>query len=287
MTYSQHQYKDRLFTFIFGSPENKAWTLSLFNAVNGSNYDNPDDIEINTIKEILYLTMHNDVSFIIDEQMNLYEQQSSYNPNMPLRLLQYSATLFEQYLQSHKLTRYSSKLLKLPTPKLVVFYNGRKEVEDERLLRLSDSFAKSGDIEVTVRMLNINYGRNSELLAACGPLMEYSWIIHRIMSYNKGNLAEAISGAINDMPQEFALKPFLTVHKSEVLDMLLTEYNESEERELFRQEVLEEGRAEGREEGKEESQRETAKKMMGDGLPVNMISKYTGLSASDIAALRC
>ena len=214
---------------------------------------------------------------------NIEEQQSSYNPNMPLRLLQYSATLFEQYLQSHKLTRYSSKLLKLPTPKLVVFYNGRKEVEDERILRLSDSFAKNGDIEVTVRMLNINYGRNSELLAACGPLMEYSWIIHRIMSYNKGNLAEAITGAINDMPQEFALKPFLTAHKSEVLDMLLTEYNESEERELFRQEVLEEGREEGRVEGK----RETAKKMMGDGLPMDMISKYTGLSASDIAALRC
>ncbi len=87
MTYSPHQYKDRLFTFIFGSPENKAWTLSLFNAVNGSNYDDPDDIEINTIKEVLYLTMHNDVSFLIDGQMNLYEQQSSYNPNMPLRLL--------------------------------------------------------------------------------------------------------------------------------------------------------------------------------------------------------
>ena len=279
MTYSPHQYKDRLFTFIFGSPENKAWTLSLFNAVNGSNYDDPDDIEINTIKEVLYLTMHNDVSFLIDGQMNLYEQQSSYNPNMPLRLLQYSATLFEQYLQNHKLTRYSSKFLKLPTPKLVVFYNGRKEVEDERILRLSDSFAKSGDIEVTVRMLNINYGRNNDLLAACGPLMEYSWIIHRIMSYNKGNLAEAITGAINDMPGEFVLKPFLTAHKSEVLDMLLTEYNESEERELFRQEVLEEGR--------EEEKREAAKKMLDFNMDIATISAVTGLSSGDIAALRC
>ena len=111
------------------------------------------------------------------------------------------------------------------------------------------------------------------------------------MSYNKGNLAEAITGAINDMPQEFALKPFLTAHKSEVLDMLLTEYNEREERELFRQEVLEEGREEGRKEGEASgikmAKRETAKKMMADGLPVDVISKYTGFSASDIAALRC
>ncbi len=113
--------------------------------------------------------------------------------------------------------------------------------------------------------------------------MEYSWIIHRIMSYNKDNLVEAITGAINDMPQEFALKPFLTAHKSEVLDMLLTEYNESEERELFRQEVLEEGEANGIKIAK----RETAQKMMADGLPVDVISKYTGLSSADIAALRC
>ncbi len=80
----QKEYKDRLFTFIFGSSENKVWTLSLYNAVNGSHYSNPDDIEITTIKEVLYLGMHNDVSFVIDNQLSLYEQQSSYNPNMPL-----------------------------------------------------------------------------------------------------------------------------------------------------------------------------------------------------------
>ena len=130
---------------------------------------------------------------------------------------------------------------------------------------------------------------------ASGPLMEYSWIIHRIMSYNKGNLAEAITGAINDMPQEFALKPFLTAHKSEVLDMLLTEYNESEERELFRQEVLEEGREEGRVEGREEGRvegmaegkRETARKMLDFNMDVATISAVTGLSSGDIAALKC
>ena len=84
------QYKDRLFNFLFGSEENKAWTLSLYNAVNGSSYTNPDAIQITTIKEVMYLGMHNDVSFLIAEDMALYEQQSTYNPNMPLRMLQYT-----------------------------------------------------------------------------------------------------------------------------------------------------------------------------------------------------
>ena len=87
------QYKDRLFNFIFGSEENKAWTLSLYNAVNGSSYTDPTAIEINTIKEVMYLGMHNDVSFLIADNMNLYEQQSTYNPNMPLRFLQYAGNL--------------------------------------------------------------------------------------------------------------------------------------------------------------------------------------------------
>ena len=73
MAADNRQYKDRLFNFIFGSEENKEWTLSLYNAVNGSDYTDPDAIEITTIKEVMYLSMHNDVSFIIDDDMNLCE----------------------------------------------------------------------------------------------------------------------------------------------------------------------------------------------------------------------
>ena len=83
----QTQYKDRLFSFIFGSGEHREWTLSLYNAVNGTHYDDPDQIIITTIREALYLGMHNDVSFMIAGEINMYEQQSSYNPNMPLMSL--------------------------------------------------------------------------------------------------------------------------------------------------------------------------------------------------------
>ena len=98
----QREYKDRLFNFIFGSEENKAWTLSLYNAVNNTNYTDPDAVQINTIKEVLYLGMHNDASFLLAEDMNLYEQQSTFNPNMPIRMMQYAGNLYEKYIKEKK-----------------------------------------------------------------------------------------------------------------------------------------------------------------------------------------
>ena len=129
------KYKDRLFNFIFGSEENKEWTLSLYNAINGSNYTDPDAIRITTIKEIMYLGMRNDVSILISEEMGLYEQQSSFNPNVTVRMFQYAGNLYEKYIVENRLNKYGSKLLKLPVPKLVVFYNGERDTEDEMILK--------------------------------------------------------------------------------------------------------------------------------------------------------
>lgn len=239
------QYKDRLFNFLFGSEENKAWTLSLYNAVNGSAYQDPEAITITTIKEVLYIGMHNDVSFmVLSTEMDLYEQQSSFNPNMPLRMLQYVGNLYEKYIIEHKLNKYGSKLIQLPVPKLVVFYNGEKDVEDEVELKLSDSFPEGSksDIEVKVRMINVNYGRNKKLLDNCKPLKEYSWLVNQIRSNQKNDEIEsAIDRSISEMPDDFIIKPFLLAHRSEVKGMLLTEYNEAATMELFKEDGKKEG----------------------------------------------
>ncbi len=249
------QYKDRLFNFLFGLEENKEWTLSLYNAVNGSHYTDPSMIKITTIREVMYLGMHNDVSFLISNEMNLYEQQSTYNPNMPVRLLQYAGNLYEKYFKENSLNKYGGRLLPLPVPKLVVFYNGKKEQPDEMILKLSDSFPEGSDadIEVKVRMLNVNVGRNQLLLEACKPLGEYSWLVDEVRRNNTTNdedgMSSAIDRAISDMPDSFVIKSFLELHRTEVKGMLLTEYNEAEAMELFREEGRAEGRVEGRAEG--------------------------------------
>ena len=230
----------------FWTRRNKAWTLSLYNAVNGSHYTDPSAIEITTIHEVLYLGMHNDVSFVIADELNLYEQQSSYNPNMPLRQLQYLGLLYEGYLQKHKdeYDKFGHDLIPLLVPKFVVFYNGRDKKDDETILHLSDAFPKGmkGDVEVTVRMLNINYGKNKALLDVCKPLMEYSWIVKGIREKVKVmDIKNAIDEVIGNLPNDFVLKPFLDMHKAEVGTMLLTEYNEVERDEFILKKGIEKG----------------------------------------------
>ena len=136
MAEANDNYKDRLFVFLFGREDHKDWTLSLYNAVSGSNYTDPEQIRFNTIEKVLYVSMHNDISFLLSGEISLFEHQSTYNPNMPLRMMQYLGQLFEKHLAKEKLDKYSSTLIPLPVPKLVVFYNGISDKEDEIMLRL-------------------------------------------------------------------------------------------------------------------------------------------------------
>ena len=153
-------HKDRLFRLIF---REKKDLLSLYNAVNRSHYQNPDELEVRTLKDVLYLSMKNDLAFLIKNELNLYEAQSTFNPNMPLRGLSYFSRLYQGYVESRKLDVYSSGKIILPAPRYIVFYNGRKDLEDQVELRLSDSFETADGeepfLECRALMLNINFGR--------------------------------------------------------------------------------------------------------------------------------
>ena len=116
MNDSNTQHKDRLFKFIFGNPDHKEWTLSLYNALNGSHYTDPEAIEFTTIEDALYMGMRNDASFIIEFVMNLWEHQSSFNPNLPIRLLIYAVHLYEKYIMSSDFNRFSRKLQRPLSP---------------------------------------------------------------------------------------------------------------------------------------------------------------------------
>ena len=224
--------KSTLFPNIFSD---KKELIELFNAVNGTNYQESDDFEINTIEGILYMTTKNDVSFLMDSTMNLYEHQSTYNPNMPLRGLLYFGQLYHKYIKTRRLNIYSSKLQKIPVPHYVVFYNGVQDEADEKILLLSDAFQKDdeqkyvpGCLECEVRMLNINYGHNKELMEKCRKLEEYAIFVARLREYAKkypNRLDLAITKAMDDCIAEGILKDFLTKRKSEVLEMVLYSFD--------------------------------------------------------------
>ena len=245
-------YRDTLFKFTFGNPEHKEFTLSLYNAMNGTDYQDPSLIQITTIEDVLYLGMRNDVSFLIGDTMSLYESQSTYNPNMPLRMLQYAGGIYEAYCRDNDLDKYSSRTLALPEPRLVVFYNGSRREPDRKILRLTDSFRESErhDIEVCVEMVNINCGHNRDLMERCRPLQDYSVFVDRVGRYRKEiGLHRAIDRALEELGADSVLGRLLRVHKAEVKDMLLTEYNEQEQLRLSRKDAFKQGLEEGIEKG--------------------------------------
>ena len=248
------EYKDRLFSFIFGNESRRDWTLSLYNAVNESDYRNPDDIEINTMGDTLYLGMKNDVSFIIGGYVSLYAHQSTYNPNMPLRELIYLGHLLSKYVEQHKLNIYSQRQIRIPIPKLVVFYNGKQDMPEQTVLELKEAFPEGmnpddSDVSVKVRMLNIHSDKNHRIMSSCRPLYEYASFVDNIYKYRETeDIETAVDMALSDIPDNWIIRNYLMANKSEVRLMCLTEYNEEETMQMFR----EEGRIEGKEEGRVE-----------------------------------
>ncbi len=253
-------HKARLFAFIYGREENKKWTLSLYNAVNGTDYDDPSEVEINTLEDTVYMGMKNDLSFIIRSDLSLYEQQSSYNPNMPVRQLMYLGKIYDKYIKTTGQNIYSEKRMTLPLPKLMTFYNGQTDASD-CVLRLSDSFPKEcdpeeSDVEVQVHMINIRPGHGSCILDKCKTLAEYSWFIEEIRNNRKNmELEAAVDRAIHTMPSDYEIKGFLEAHSAEVKNMCITEYNEAETMQMFKEEWKKEGIAIGEARGNVERQR--------------------------------
>lgn len=239
---------------LFGYTKYKKNLLELFNALNGTNYEDENELEINTIEDTIYMGMKNDVSCIIQSNMAMYEQQSTWNPNMPLRGILYSARLFSKYIKANKLNIYSEKLIKIPTPQYYVFYNGKKKLGDKVILKLSDAFSalqNEGQFEWTATVLNINKGHNEELLSKCQILKEYVILIDRINENQKkyDSVEEAVENAVSYCIKNNILQDFLTEHKAEVIMSLLTEYDEEETMGYVRRDAYRDGEKAGIEQG--------------------------------------
>ena len=248
MTKVNRNFKDSLFRLVFHGKEE---LLSLYNAVNGSSYINADDLEINTLEDVVYMGMKNDVSFLFAHYLNLYEAQSTSNPNMPLRGTIYFGDLLRGWVESNHLDLYSEKQIMIPKPKFLVFYNGLKKEPERKILRLSDSFEGGQDeeaaLECTAIMLNINYGYNRELMEKCQTLHDYSYFVETVRQGVRAGktLEEAVDEAISKSLKEGVLKDILKKNRAEVRNVVLTEYNE----ELHLKNVRECGYEEGYDSG--------------------------------------
>ena len=226
----------------------KSELLKLYNAINGTHYDDPAMLTTTTLDNAIYMTMENDLSFIIDMRLALYEQQSTVNPNLPLRFLMYITDIYSAYTKDMNI--YGSKKVQIPLPSFVIFYNGVKSQPDRTEFLLSELFHPTTDqpaLELKAVMLNINKGHNQELMNACHTLRDYSEYVARIRTYSaEMPLTDAVEKAITECIHENILRDFLLKNRAEAKAMSIYEYDEEKTLRMFREEGYEDGERNGK-----------------------------------------
>lgn len=237
-------YKATIFAMLF---EDKEHLLELYNAVSGKHYTNPEMLEINTLENAIYMAIRNDISFLIDARRSLYEHQSTYSPNLPLRFLLYISALYSSMTKDANL--YGRKAIELPPPRFVIFYNGKDEQPDRQILKLSDLYTINEEcsLELEAVMLNVNSGHNKELMEMSHTLWEYAEYTARVREYTETmELEEAVERAIEECIQEGILKEFLEKNRAEAKNMSIFEYDQERHIKQEREEAWEEGRKAGK-----------------------------------------
>ncbi len=241
----KRNHKDAVFRKLFSD---KHALLSLYNAVHGTDYSNPDDLRNETLDNAVYMKVKNDVSFVIQSRLVLYEHQSSVNANLPLRNLLYVSDVLHRITDNADLHLRSPQ--HIPTPEFIVFYNGVEEQPEKVTLKLSELFEVQTDdpqLELIVTQLNINPGYNTELLKKCRELQDYSTFVSKIRERTRRgeSIQEAVPEVIEECIAAGILREFLRREKAEVTAMSIYEYDEEWHLANLRKEALDEGEKKG------------------------------------------
>ena len=233
-------FKSTLFIMLFEDRKN---LLELYNAITGKHYADPELLEINTLENAIYMSMKNDVSFLIDGRLSLYEHQSTKNPNLPLRFLLYISHLYSRL--TVKANLYGEAIVRIPAPEFIIFYNGKDEMPERQLLKLSDMYnvkEEKPKLELEATLLNISGTNNRKLKEACRTLRDYAIYTDKIRAYTeKMELAEAVDRAINECIEEDVLRDFLMEHKAEARAMSIFEYDQERHMQQEREAGIEKG----------------------------------------------
>ena len=309
MSAPNRKYKDSVFVDLFSEDEKaKENFLSLYNALHGTKLTAVGKLKNIRLEQVLYMAFYNDVSYLVDNRIIvLAEHQSTINPNMPLRCLEYIGRLYETLFESKE--KYSRKLLNIPTPEFYVFYNGEEPYPSDKTLKLSEAFIENTtqtNLELTVKVININRQNRHPVLENCQTIQEYSIFVETVRKWKEIDPQNGFEKAVEECIENNILREYLKRKTKEVINMLLAEYDyetdiavqRAEEREIAfaegisqgisqgRSEGLVQGRSEGLAQGSYQTKLETAKNLLGLGLSIENIAQATGLSQAEVEAIK-
>ena len=277
-THVNRTYRSTVFIMLFEEKEN---LLELYNAMSGKHYTDPELLEINTLENAIYMSIKNDVSFLMDGRLSLYEHQSTYSPNLPLRFLFYISNLYSGMTRNENL--YGTRAVQIPTPEFIIFYNGEEERPERETLRLSDLYTfrgkdgKSGEadyrLELKAELLNICGDNNKALKDACRTLREYAIFTDKMRIYAKTmDIEAAAERTIEECIRENVLREFLEKHKAEVIKVSIFEYDQEKHIRQEREQAWEEGKVAGLAEGKAAGLTELIQKKLRKGKTIAQIA---------------
>ena len=279
------KYKDSVFSLLFSDPD---LLRELYCALEGVELPHDTPVTINTLQDVLFKDRINDISFEIDGKIVvLLEHQSTVNPNLPLRMLMYIGRLYEKITADRNV--YSRKRLRIPHAQFYVLYNGKEELPDCAELKLSDMFestsplgipAKEVVLELAVKVLNINHGRNADVAKRCKTLAGYSAFVAKAREFDTGipDKTDAVKKAVKYCREHDILKEFMVTHSTEVFNMLMADWKWDD--------VVAASREDGIEDGMEKRDREIARNALAEGAPIEFVSKITGLDLETLAELQ-
>ena len=267
------KFKDNVFCMLYRDKRN---LLELYNALNNSAYTNVDDLQVTTLNGGSYMKYKNDASFLLCMSLYMFEQQSSKNPNMPLRFLHYVSDVFRELFSNSMLHRRS--MIKIPVPHFVTFYNGlEKWVEDEDEIRLSDMYEISADnpeLELKVRVININ--EDVHILNKRKTLRDYMTFVNKVrfkMGVEGDNVRIAVTEAMNECIDEDILVDFFEQHREEVVEVSIYDYDEEEVRRVLAEEYAQEVAQGMAQEIVEKAAKEASEKAFAEGEQSMMINQ--------------
>ena len=301
------KHKDSLFVDYFSKDRDwKQHFLSLYNALHGTNLQVADtQLERVNLEQVLYKSYYNDIAVLVDGQFILMiEHQSTINPNMPLRLLEYVTRIYGNIVDST--AKFSRHLVPLAKPEFYVFYTGDQELPPESYLYLSDAFPNQGQnadltLELKVKVCTIKSEHPSPVVHSCTDLEQYAQFLQLVEEARATGHENPLKWAIQEAVRRNILRDYLERKGGEVLSILMTEYDYATDMAVLKEEAyedglfvgreegisigLERGRATGREEGAYETKLETARSFLSMGLEPEQVAQGTGLSLEIILQL--
>lgn len=282
------KYKNSVFVDLFFEDESAEKNeISLYNALHEEPLPAGTKVRKIRVDDVLYMNFCNDISFGIEDKVMVFgEHQSTINENMPLRDLLYIGRALEQIVPVRD--RYRKKAVRLPTPEFYTFYNGKEPWSREKTLYLSDTYARKEEapmLELCVKVININPEEGHEILDRCGILREYSEFVEILRKHQQTDSSDAYKNAIEECMKAGILADYLKKKGSEVVNMLIAEYDYDLDVEVQREEAYAAGKEDGRQEGQKEILQELVKRKLEKGKSIDIIAEELEESYEEISSI--